>query len=88
MAQPQVQLAKRINYRDTQNLYRLAPQGLPAFLALEMPIWPAADSIRAPTADPQDGAREPYMGRGANCTRVAAETGLARGAAYDSEILA
>ncbi len=32
VAQPLVQLAQRINRRDAQNLHRLAPQGLPAFL--------------------------------------------------------
>ena len=44
MAQPPVQLAQRIDGGDAQNLHWLAPQGLPAFLASEMPIWPAADS--------------------------------------------
>jgi putative transposase len=32
LAQPLVRLAKRIDGRDAQNLYRLAPQGLPTFL--------------------------------------------------------
>src|ERR1019366_6422096 len=50
-----------------------------------MPIWPAADSAGALTANPPDGAREPLVGRGANCKRVVAETRLARVAAYDPE---
>src|ERR1700722_5783528 len=67
VAQPLVQLAKRINRRNTENLRWLAPQGLPVFLAQEMPIRPAADSAGAPTSDPQDGWRKSLVGRGANC---------------------
>jgi hypothetical protein len=50
-----------------QNLHRLAPQGLRVLLASEMPIRPAADSACSTTSDPQDGSREPFVGRGANC---------------------
>src|SRR5271166_4753249 len=35
-----------------QNLHRLAAQALPALLAGDVPIWPAADSARPPTSDP------------------------------------
>src|SRR5580700_9137781 len=38
MAQPLVQLAQRTDCGDAQNLHWLAPQGLPVFLAPEMPI--------------------------------------------------
>ena len=66
MAQPLVQLAKRINRRDTENLRWLAPQGLPVFLAQEMPIRPAADSVGAPTSDPQDGWPKSLVGNHAD----------------------
>jgi len=56
------------------NLRRLAPQGLPLFLALEVPIWPPADPGRPPTADSQAGRPEPLLGRGADRKRAAAET--------------
>jgi hypothetical protein len=42
VAQPTLQLAKRLDRRDAQDLRQLASQRLPAFLALEMPIRPAA----------------------------------------------
>ena len=55
VAQSLLRLAKRVGGGDAQNLHRLAPQGLPTFLAFEMPIRPAADSAGTPTSDPQDG---------------------------------
>jgi len=58
-------------------------QGLPTFLALEMPIRPAADSTAPPASDSQAGAREPVVGRGANCQRAAAETRSSRVATHD-----
>src|SRR5208282_40956 len=42
---------------------RWAPQGLPTFLALEVPIRPAADPAAPPASDSQDGARQPVVGR-------------------------
>ena len=49
VARPPVQLAKRIDHRNTQNLHRLASQRVPALLALEMPIRPTTDSAGPPT---------------------------------------
>ena len=62
VAQPLVRLAKRIDGRNSQNLYRVASQGLPVLLAQEMPIRTAADSAGAPTANPPDGARKSLVG--------------------------
>jgi hypothetical protein len=89
-----VWLSRWFNWRSAltvvtpKNLHWLAPQELPAFLASEMPIWPAADSAGAPTSDPRDGSREPLVGRGMNCKRVVAETRPPRVAAHDPEIFA
>jgi hypothetical protein len=44
VAQPPVRLEKRVDGRDAQNFHWLAPQGLRAVLAQEMPIRPATDS--------------------------------------------
>ena len=43
-----------LGHRKAQNFHRLAPQGLPTFLASEKPIWPAADSAGSPASDPQN----------------------------------
>src|ERR1019366_188961 len=48
----------------------------------------AAHSARPPVSDPHDGAREPLLGSGANCQRVAGETRPARVAAHHPEISA
>jgi hypothetical protein len=44
------------------------------------------DSAGPPASDSQAGAREPFVGRGANFQRIAAETRLARIAANDREV--
>ena len=56
VAQPLVRLARRSDRRDAEDLYRLAPPGLPVLLAAEVPSWPTADSAGAPTSDSPDGA--------------------------------
>jgi hypothetical protein len=42
-AEPLVQLARRFDCGEAPDLDRLAPQGLPPLLALEVRSWPAAD---------------------------------------------
>ena len=79
-----VLLSRWFNWRDAltvvqaQDLRHVAPQGLPPLLALEVRSWPAADPRRTPTSDSKNGAREPLVGRGADCQRTAAETRSAR----------
>jgi putative transposase len=41
-----------------------------------MPSWPAADSAGTPAADPQDGSREPGVGRRANRNELLLKLGL------------
>ncbi len=55
-AEPVVQLARRFDRRETQNLHHVAPPGLPPLLALEVRSRPASDTRRPPAADSQDGA--------------------------------
>jgi putative transposase len=56
-----VLLSRWFNWRDAlieaSDLDRLAPQGLPPLLALEVRSWPAVNPCRAATSDPKK-ARE------------------------------
>jgi len=61
-AQPLVKLAGRPDRREADDLRRLAPQGLPPLLALEVRSWPATDPRRATKLDSENGAREPLVG--------------------------
>ena len=60
-------------------------KGFQLFWRRKMPIWPAADSARPSTSNPQDSWRETLMGRGANCKRVAAEIRPVRVAPHHPE---
>jgi hypothetical protein len=71
-AQSVVQLAGRSDRGEAQDLRHLAPQELPALLALEVRSWPAADSCRASTSDSKNGARESLVGRRADRQRATA----------------
>ena len=53
----------RFDRGEAQNLRRVAPQGLPPFLALEVRGRSATDTSRTSTSDSPDGAREPHLGR-------------------------
>jgi len=72
----------------TANADSVASSRVSVVLALEVPTRPAANSPRTPSAHPADGARECFVGRGANRKRVAAQTRAARLTKDDSEIQA
>src|SRR5215831_6445070 len=87
-AQSVVQLAGRSDRGEAQDLRHLAPQGIPALLALEVRSWPAANSCRASTSDSKNGARESLVGRGADRQRAPAQARSSRLAANDTEVYA
>ena len=68
VAQPTLQLAKRLDHRDARNLRQLASQRLPAFLALEMPIRPAAYPAGTPTVIRRIAGENPSWARSVSHT--------------------
>ena len=59
---------------QARHAHPLAPPGLAAVLAVEIPARPAADSGRPAAADRHDGPREPDLGRRTHRGRTAAES--------------
>ncbi len=64
----------------------LAPSRLAPILAPQVATGPSADSHGATPADPTHGHREPALGRGEDCRRIAAEARITGLAAYGSQV--